>query len=330
MALAAGAQATEDLVTAYLATLQTKAPGTLDAYGRVLRQLTTWIAQRPGDAGRFQPDQLTVTALDTYLKDLAAQGTSVSHQTRIKTVVSGFARWLIEDQGLLRRNPARSVTVPPQPLRAPRQLEPDQRYVLRSLVERDGAPRSAALFALGYWAGCRVSDIAWLRLEHTHLTRKAGWLHVGYKGGKIRDIDLHNEARRSLYEYLLHSGPDPASPCVFTSQRYERLAEAGIHHWFRTLKARATKRSGTSSTISPFTLCATTLPTVRVPGTGARKRWPTIGATSRARARPPSRPRSAIPRSVGRTSRAVSRSCLASPAANQEIAHDGGAAHQLF
>ncbi len=29
------------------------------------------------------------------------------------------------------------------------------------------------------------------------------------------------------------------SPYVFTSQRAERLTEAGIHHWFRTLKAQA-------------------------------------------------------------------------------------------
>jgi site-specific recombinase XerD len=28
---------------------------------------------------------------------------------------------------------------------------------------------------------------------------------------------------------------------VFSSQRSERLTEEGIHHWFRTLKARATK-----------------------------------------------------------------------------------------
>jgi hypothetical protein len=28
---------------------------------------------------------------------------------------------------------------------------------------------------------------------------------------------------------------------VFTSQRGERLTEAGIHHWFRTLKTQATK-----------------------------------------------------------------------------------------
>ena len=142
---------------------------------------------------------------------------------------------------VLRRNPARSVHIPPQPLYAPRVLDPDQRYILRSLVERDGAPRSAAIFALGFWAGCRVSDIAWLRMEHTHVTRKAGWLHVGHKGGKARDIDLHNEARRPLADYLQSGQRHPASPFVFTSQRAERLTEAGIHHWFRTLKARATK-----------------------------------------------------------------------------------------
>src|SRR6266487_5507905 len=116
--------------------------------------------------------------------------------------------------------------------------------ILNSLVSDSahyGASRSAALFALGYWAGCRVSEIAWLRREHSHVTRTAGWLHVGYKGGKIRDIDLKGEARRSLYEYLLHGGRDVASPYVFTSQRYERLTEAGIHHWFRTLKACATQ-----------------------------------------------------------------------------------------
>lgn len=230
----------EDLVTAYIATLDTKAVGTRDAYHRILRQFTTWLAARPGAGVAFHPDQLTTTALDTYLRDLAAAGISISHRARVKTVVGTFARYLIEERGLLRRNPARGVVVPPQPLQAPRMLEPDQRYVLRTLVERDGTPRGAALFALGFWAGCRVSDIAWLRIEHTHLTRKAGWLQIGHKGGKTRDIDLHNDARRPLADYLAHGGRDPASPYVFTSQRAERLSEAGIHHWFRTLKAQAT------------------------------------------------------------------------------------------
>ncbi len=230
----------EALVDEYLLSLGGKATGTVDAYGRVLRQLMAWIAARPGGGDDFRPEQFTRTALEMYLADLATAGYSVSHRMRVKAVAGGFARWLIEEKGLLRRNPARGVDVPAQAVLAPRQLSPDQRYVLRTLVEQADDPRGAALFALGYWAGCRVSDVAWLRVEHTHVGPKVGWLHVGYKGGKARDIDLLNEARRPVHEYLRHGGRDPESPYVFTSQREERLSEAGIHHWFRTLKAQAT------------------------------------------------------------------------------------------
>jgi len=230
----------EALVDEYLLSLRGKAVGTVDAYGRILRQLTAWIAARPGSGG-FQPEHFTRTALETYLADLATGGYSVSHRMRVKAVAGGFARWLIEDKGLLRRNLARGVDVPAQALLAPRQLSPDQRFVLRTLVERADDPRGAAIFALGYWAGCRISDVAWLRMEHTHVGPKVGWLHVGYKGGKTPDIDLLNEARRPLHAYLHHGGRAPESPYLFTSQREERLSEAGMHHWFRTLKAHATR-----------------------------------------------------------------------------------------
>ncbi len=75
-----------------------------------------------------------------------------------------------------------------------------KRFVLRNLVEKGEDLRGQALFALGYWAGCRVSDVAHLLTEHAHVGPKIGWLHVGHKGEKFRDIDLLNEARRPLYD----------------------------------------------------------------------------------------------------------------------------------
>ena len=39
----------------------------------------------------------------------------------------------------------------------------------------------------------------------------------------------------------MDGGRDPESIYVFTSQRDQRLTEAGIHHWFHTLKQWATK-----------------------------------------------------------------------------------------
>jgi len=77
-------------------------------------------------------------------------------------------------------------------------------------------------------------------MAHTHVDPKVGWLHVGYNDGKWRDIDLVNEPRKALYEYLKASG-DANRTYVFTSQRSEPLTEEGIRHWFRTLKAGATK-----------------------------------------------------------------------------------------
>ena len=57
---------------------------------------------------------------------------------------------------------------------APRQLSGDQRFILRSLVEQAGNRRGAVLFALGYWAGCWVSDVSWLEMAHTHVGPKVG------------------------------------------------------------------------------------------------------------------------------------------------------------
>lgn len=231
----------EDLVGGYLATLGGRSASTVDAYGRVLRQLAAWAAERPGGASGFRPELLTRTAVEGFLSELEARGHGASHRAKAKSAISGFSVWLVEEKGLLGRNPTRGVEVPAMQVLAPRRLSPDQRYVLKNLVEREESTRSAAIFALGYWAGCRVSDVSWLTLENCHLGPKVGWLKVGHKGGKTRDIDLLNQARRPLFEYLRGGGRAAESPYAFTSQRALRLTEAGVHHWFRKLRSRATK-----------------------------------------------------------------------------------------
>ena len=237
-----GAEASpEDLVGEYLATLGGRSASTVDAYRRILRRLVAWIVERPGGGSGFRPELLTRTAVEGFLSDMEARGHGASHRAKAKSAISGFCVWLFEDRGLLRSNPTRGVEVPATQVLAPRRLSPDQRYVLKNLVEKEGGLRSAAIFALGYWAGCRVSDVSWLTLENCHVGPKVGWLKVGHKGGKIRDIDLLNRARRPLFDYLKNGERDPGSTYAFTSQRAQRLSEAGVHHWFRKLRSRATK-----------------------------------------------------------------------------------------
>lgn len=135
------------------------------------------------------------------------------------------------------------IEIPAQSLLAPRILTPDQRYILKNLVERQGDQRSAALFALGYWAGCRVSDVSHLMMNNVRVGPKIGDIIVGFKGNKTRDIPLLNEVRRPLYEYIhdeRQKSKHAHSPYVFPSQRGDRLTEYGIHHWFRAMKKMAT------------------------------------------------------------------------------------------
>ena len=229
-----------DLVGEYEQFLSGKAEGTTDAYLRTVRHLIGWVARRPGNEGQFQPPQLTQTTVERYLGHLEQEGFSLHHRTRVKSTISNFAQFLIEEKGLLRRNPTRGIELPPLPLIAPHPLSGEQRSILRSLVEQEGDRRGAALFALGYWAGCRVSEVSWLQMTHTHMDPEEGWLHVGNKESKGRDIHLLNKARKPLYTYLQTTG-DTGRTYVFLSQRSERLTEEAIHYWFRKLKTRATK-----------------------------------------------------------------------------------------
>jgi site-specific recombinase XerD len=140
------------------------------------------------------------------------------------------------------RNPASQVTKPTVVNTAPRELTPEQRYVLKNRVEAEQSPRQSAIFALGYWAGLRISEVAQLRLEQCSVNQRSGQITIldskGGKtrtidlhnealtyeivgsqevGGKTRTIDLHNEARRALYNYL------------FNEDRSEKFTQIGTY-----------------------------------------------------------------------------------------------------
>lgn len=241
-------------VVAYIqAELGGKKQNTLDAYRRILRQVSEFVAGLPGSNGQFHPRHLTRTTFSAYLDKLQEEEYSTTHLERVKVVINGFAQWLIAE-GELRTNPTRGIAIPAQALLAPRELSKDQRIVLKNLIERatDGGDlRGAAMFALAYWAGCRVSDVSHLLVRNAEVGPKVGRLKVGYKQGKYRDILLLNQARHPLYTYLQQGKRERTSVYVFTSQRETtpvpeedldgwRLSEKGIHQWFGALKQTAT------------------------------------------------------------------------------------------
>src|SRR3984893_18289604 len=134
------------LVDEYEQFLSGKAQGTIDAYLRTARHLMGWVAQLQGNDGYFQPPQLTHTTVELYLAHLEQEGLSLHHRARVKSTISNFARFLIEEKELLQRNPTRGIDLPPLPLLAPRLFSAEQRSILHALVKQANDPRGAALF----------------------------------------------------------------------------------------------------------------------------------------------------------------------------------------
>lgn len=238
---------------AFEETLGGKDPKTVRSYMTILRNMVAWLATRPGGAP-FRMEVLTATAVKGYLDHLEATGMAPRTRSKALTAIRRFARWA-QDEGLLRRNPANQIEHPTVAQLAPRELSEDQRFALENVVERSESKRLAAIFVLGYWAGLRISEAAQLRLDDVDMNQRAGSLTVrDSKGGKTRTIDLANEARRAVYQYLYENAGagdtrDSDSAWVFTSQRSawlrqhgraDNLSDRGIEHLWSNLKATAT------------------------------------------------------------------------------------------
>jgi site-specific recombinase XerD len=241
------------VVQEFAASLAARDPKTISTYQTTVRQFVAWLALQPGGTP-FHPELVTETAIRGYLDALQRAGRAPRTRSKALAALRRFGQWAL-DEGYLRRNPARAIPRPTVVALAPKELTQPQRFVLNTMVERFSMPRLGAIFALGYWAGLRISEIAALRLDQCSLNQRAGSITlVDAKGGKMRTLDLHNMARRALLDYLAPTAPpdwsrDADSAYVFTSQRAawlrqqrrpDHLSERGIEHLWAQFKRRGT------------------------------------------------------------------------------------------
>ncbi len=241
-------------IQAFIHFLDGKDPKTIAAYCGTVRAFVAWLATMPG-GDPFRMELVTTAAIRGYLESLKATGRAPRTQAKAITALQRFCRWA-QDEGLLRRNPVAQVERPTVTTMAPTELTPEARYVLNTLVERQDSKHLTAIVALAYWAALRISEVASLRIEHCAINQRSGTITiVDSKGGKTRMLDLHNEARRVLYDYLheyTHApdARDPESVYVFTGQRAawlrrhgrpDHLSTRAIEHLWMDLKRSATR-----------------------------------------------------------------------------------------
>jgi len=200
-----------------------RARKTIVDYMSVLRGFEKWVLQETGQ-DQFHTKLLLPSTLEDYLTYTKAQGRSPRTQRKIMTILKLFCRWAT-DEGLLKHNPSRQLKSPAIEMDS-HELTTDQRRILKRLVEQQDSPRLNAIFALGYWAGLRSSEVIRLQVKLCEVNQRAGTITLlETKGGKKRTLDLHNKARQALYTYLYEipstypDAHDEESSYVFTSQR---------------------------------------------------------------------------------------------------------------
>ena len=156
----------------FAASLGARDPKTVATYLTTMRDFVAWLGTQPGGTP-FHLGLVTETAVRGYMDFLATTNRAPRTRSKALSALRRFCQWAM-DEGHLRRNPARAMERPTVVAMAPTELSEKQRFVLKTMVEQHATPRFAAIFALGYWAGLRISEIAALRLDQCIINQRAG------------------------------------------------------------------------------------------------------------------------------------------------------------
>jgi integrase/recombinase XerD len=232
-----GASPLDRAIDAYLDWLATNrglARNTLDAYGRDLAVLSSFLAAR----GRSEPRGITDEDLVDYLGWLRDEALKEASVARRFSAARGWLRFL-ESSGTVAKNPAATVRSARLPRRLPKPwTRDDVRTLLDSHFEGPAGARDRAMFDTLYGAGLRVSELVSLRLSQLNL--EGGYLIVVGKGNKERPVPIGTPAREALRAYIAEPRATllrgRVSPHVFVTPRGRPMSRQGF---WKLLRRRA-------------------------------------------------------------------------------------------
>jgi len=234
----------------YLAHLELErrvSPHTLGAYALDLGKLAAFAAAE-GEA----VDQLTLEALERFVRALMAEGRSPRSVGRLVAAVRGYYRFTSAAQGA--ENPASDLQAPRAWKALPKYLTVDEVDALLAApdVSDPRGVRDRALLELLYATGLRVTELLGLTLAQVDLD--GGVVTTMGKGRKERVVPVGDEAVRWIRRYLADgrselSGRGP-QPRLFVNARGGPLSRMGFWKILRAYGISA----GVSRAISPHVL----------------------------------------------------------------------------
>jgi len=250
---------------AYLTGVRSLSPRTTASYRRDLELFGTFLETPPLEAG--------ISDIRLFIADLGAKGYEASSLNRILASVRGFYRYAVHF-GLRSDNPSTTVRNLKVPKKLPRFLFADEAAAFCASPS-DPIPleagssgtagskpdslwpaRDTALLTLLYSTGCRVSEIAAIRLSDIDSDGTSAI--VTGKGNKERTVFFSKTAREALSWYMAerksclerHQENSAAHKRLFISKRGNPLSVRGIQF----ILARYSDSSGPQGHLSPHAL----------------------------------------------------------------------------
>jgi len=221
-------------------------PHTLRAYSRDLAQLETFARDRLGHEPRVQ--ELDLWLLRAFFADQHARKASPTTASRKLATFRSFFRFLCRE-GVLTKNPARSLLGPRKDLRIPTYL---QEKDIEGLVASDNnniePTRDTAVLELLYSTGMRCSEIVGLRHQDVDFANRS--LRIVGKGRKERWVPFGNPASMALSAYLESRGQIGGADPLFVGNRKRALSDRTV----RRIVARGLQRADIRTKASTHTL----------------------------------------------------------------------------
>lgn len=181
---------------------------------------------------------LSAADLRAFLSEIQAEGTATATRRLHLSAVRSFLRYVATEADIA-IDAAMTVRGPRRKRTLPRPVHEDAALALSTPLPAVGtraeqeAARNAALFALLYGAGLRISEA--LQLNWTDVTGRET-LRVRGKGSKLRDVPILPVVRSRL-EALASLQPQPLAGAVFCGNRGGRLHASVAQRAMRARRA---------------------------------------------------------------------------------------------
>jgi len=234
--------------TGYLRLERSMSPNTVEAYGRDVEHLLTWLSMTDTPVASVQLSHLQ--EFMAYVHDLGLTGRS---QARMVAGIRRFFHFL-RLEGYMTHDPTELLESPRRGTHLPDVLTVEEVDRLCAAIDMSKAEgqRNRAIVETLYGSGLRVSELLDLTLSRIFLDEE--YLIVEGKGSKQRLVPLSPVAGENIRLWLVDRSRLDIKPgsgdILFLNRRGARLTRQMIFHIIRT----AADLAGIRKQISPHTL----------------------------------------------------------------------------